>query len=94
MKCTEFEAKVEALLIVEVRESYRLWCLSTEMVRNIRFLDLVQVLGSRTNVHELDWSLRVIKHTNFASLPDYWARRDEGRSLVPGRRGRGGDYLF
>lgn len=87
----EFAAKAEAFLLVEVYDSYRLWCFLTEMIRNIRRFDLVRVLGSHGNAEEPERLLRVIERTNFAMLPDDLSRRGEGRSMAPGRRARGVD---
>lgn len=64
------------------------------MITNILILDLVRILGTRANVDELRWLLRVIETTNFSKLPASWLRRGEGRSLAPGRRCRGADYMF
>lgn len=50
----EIVAKVAAFLLVEVYDSYGLWYLSSEMIRIIRFIALVQVLGSRANAEELE----------------------------------------
>lgn len=61
--------------------------------RNLHF-DLVEVLGSRANGEDLERLLYVIDRTNFSSLPDDWSRRAKGRSLAPGIRGRGGDFLI
>lgn len=64
------------------------------MIQNVQRLDFVELLGSRASAEGLQWLFLVIEHTNFTSLPDDWLRRGEVRSLVPGRRRRGGDYLF
>lgn len=63
---TEFAAKAAAFLLVEVYDSYGMWCLLAEMVRNIRFLDLVQVLELGANAGHLERLLRVIELTNIA----------------------------
>ena len=91
---TEFAAKTAAFILFEVYDSYRLWALSGVMIANIRALDLPRVLGSRANADELERLLRVIERTDFSKLPNNWSRRGEGRSLAPGRRGAGADYLF
>lgn len=66
---TEFAAKTAEILLFEVYDSYRLWCISSDLIRNIRKLDLIRVLGSCANGEECERSLRVIKSTNFTTLP-------------------------
>lgn len=91
---TQFAVKATAFLLIEVYDSYQLWCLSAERIRNISCLDLVQVSGSCANAEELELLLCVIEHTNFESLPDDWSRRGEGRSLAPGWCHCDSNYLF
>lgn len=64
------------------------------MIRIIRALDLVRVSGLVANANELECLLRVIDRTKVETLIDNWARRGDGRSLAPGRRRLGADYLF
>lgn len=85
---TEFEEKKMAFILAEVYDVYRMWNLSSEVIRNILALDIVHVLGSRANADELELLLRVIERTNFAMVTDSWSRRGERRSLAPRRRGR------
>lgn len=61
--------------------------MSLEMIRKILRIDLLCVFRSRANAEELELLLRVIDHNDFSTLPDDCSRREEGRSLVPGRRG-------
>lgn len=70
-------------LIVEVYDSYRLWCLSAAMIRKIRRYDSVEVLESRAIVEELERVLCVFERPNISSLPDGWLRWGEVRSLEP-----------
>lgn len=91
---TEFAAKTEAFILAEVYDVYRLWALYSEMIRYIRALDLVRVLGSRENTDELERLPRVIERTIFSVLRDSLSHRGEGCSLARGQRGRGADYLF
>lgn len=67
---------------------------SHEMIRNIRQIYLVRVLGLRANADALQRLLPVMERTNFSFLPDDWSRRGEGHSMAPGRRGSGADYMF
>lgn len=92
--CTRVVAKAAALLLVEVYDSYREWCFPGEMIRDIRYLELVQVLESRANPEKLELIMCFIERTNVASYSDVWSRRDDGRSLAAGRRGRGVDCFF
>lgn len=91
---TKFAAKVAAFLLVEVHNSYGLWCFSSQMIRNIRQPDLVRVSGSRAIADQVEHQLRVTEQTNFGTLPDDSSRRGEGRSLEPGLHERGANYLF
>lgn len=68
--------------------------MSTEMMRNNLRLELVRVLESSANYGELELLVGVIKGTDFSALPDDWSRQGKGRSLAPGRLGRGADYMF
>lgn len=85
---------VAEFLLVEVYDSYLLWRLSGEMIRNIRLFELVRVLVLRANAEELKQMLCVIKRTNFTKLPDDWSHRGEGHRLAPDRPRRGENYLF
>lgn len=73
-------------MVADVYDSYLLCCISPELIRKIRELNVVLVLGSRANADEYERSLRVIDSTNFKTLPDRWSRRGDGRSLAPVRR--------
>lgn len=42
---TEFSAKAAAFLLFKVYDCYRLCCLSSEVIRNIRCIEIVQGLG-------------------------------------------------
>lgn len=74
---TEFRTKTVEFVSAAVFEKYRLSCLSSEMILNIRLLDLVRVLGSLVNADVVERLLRVTEGTNFATLPEEWSDRDE-----------------
>lgn len=64
------------------------------MIRNIRCMDFVRMLGSLANAEKLEGLLRVIESDNFVTVPDDSSCHTEGRILAPGRRWRGADFLF
>lgn len=77
---TQLATKVGAFLLVEVYDNYRLWCTSSEMIRNICGLDLEWLLGSCTNAEDLYHLLRLIDHR---ISPDFWMTdHAEGRGVV------------
>lgn len=90
----EFAAKAEAFLIAEGYESYRVRCMSVKMIRNMLRHDLVQFLGSCSNVEELERFLLVMERINIKSLLYDWSCQGEGLNLAPGSRGSAGYYLF
>lgn len=91
---TEFAACVGAYILFEAYDNYRLWALSPDMIRDIRVLDLVRVVGSQRNADELLRLLTVIESTDFASLNPAWTTRGRITSYSPGRRGPGADWLY
>lgn len=91
---TDFAVNTAAFLLFNVYHSFVLWCLSTEMVLNIRQLDLVRVLGLLSNANKVECLLCVVECTNFVTLPDDWYRCGEVRCLAPGGLGLGADYSF
>lgn len=58
---------VAAYVLFELDDNYRLWALIRYLIRDIRSVDLVLVLGSIKNSDELRCLLEVIKSTNFRS---------------------------
>ena len=62
---TEHVAEVAVWLLWEVYDSMRLWWVSPSVIRGIRALDLLLVLGCQANVDELHSLLDVIETTWF-----------------------------
>ena len=91
---TECAACVAAYILFEMYDTYRLWALSPDLIRDIRALDLVRVLGSQRNADELRRLLTVIETTNLAELDPGWTSRGVIESVSASRRGPGADWLY
>ncbi|MEM9094860.1 MAG: hypothetical protein AAGC62_07800, partial [Pseudomonadota bacterium] len=94
---TEHAAKTAAFILFEAYDNFKLWWLSSRLIEGIRRLPLAEILGNQANANELRRLLDVIESTDFAELPPSWrlrTRRNDGKEFSPGRRGRGGDWVY
>lgn len=70
-------SRAAAFSQVELSNSFFLWCLSSETIRNILQLELVRLLGLRANPDEVELLLRVIERMNFTTFSADWKRRGD-----------------
>lgn len=74
-----------AYILFESYDNYRLWPLIRALIRHIRELDLLCVVGSKKNSDDLRHLLDVVEATDFAGLNPNWASCGRIEPLSPAR---------
>lgn len=93
---TQHVAKTASFILMDAYDQYRLWALSSDMIRFLRELDLLPVLGNEGNVAELLGFLSIIESTEWERVDSRNRLRGvkgDQLSYSPGRVGPGGDFV-